>query len=198
MEKIESQIKFKVDAHHLSLINLRESKGFDQKTCAFNIGISQTYYGAIERCMRAPSEEEAAKIAKYFKVDVHDLFPKELLAFSKNWSEIDKLQKEKIIESTELRISDLPNYLELPSPEDEDKVVDDASVFWKSKRVGDALRELPPKERDVLKFRHGFEDGICHTLEEAGKKFGVTRERIRQIEAKALERLRQSPILRSV
>ena len=57
-------------------------------------------------------------------------------------------------------------------------------------QVKEILGELSPKERKILEMRHGLEDGIYHTLEEVGKEFGVTRERIRQIEAKALEKIR--------
>ena len=49
---------------------------------------------------------------------------------------------------------------------------------------------LTPREKDVLKLRFGLEDGKARTLEEVGKSFHVTRERIRQIEAKALRKLR--------
>ena len=58
-------------------------------------------------------------------------------------------------------------------------------------QVKEILDDLPAKERKILEMRHGLVDGITHTLEEVGKEFGVTRERIRQIEAKALEKLRQ-------
>ena len=58
-------------------------------------------------------------------------------------------------------------------------------------QVREILDELSPKERKILEMRHGLDDGIYHTLEEVGKEFGVTRERIRQIEAKALEKIRQ-------
>jgi len=57
--------------------------------------------------------------------------------------------------------------------------------------VGEVLNELTPREQKILKIRFGLEDGVTHTLEEVGKEFGVTRERIRQIEAKALEKIRQ-------
>ncbi len=57
--------------------------------------------------------------------------------------------------------------------------------------VRDILDTLSPKERKILEMRNGLTDGITHTLEEVGREFGVTRERIRQIEAKAHERIRQ-------
>ncbi len=57
--------------------------------------------------------------------------------------------------------------------------------------VGGILNDLDPREQKILKMRFGLEDGVTHTLEEVGEEFGVTRERIRQIESKALERIRE-------
>lgn len=58
-------------------------------------------------------------------------------------------------------------------------------------QVNTILNDLSEKEKKILEMRHGLNDGITHTLEEVGKEFGVTRERIRQIEAKAHEKIRQ-------
>ena len=57
--------------------------------------------------------------------------------------------------------------------------------------IQEILVDLTPREQKILNMRFGLEDGTYHTLEEVGKVFGVTRERIRQIEAKALEKIRQ-------
>ena len=60
-----------------------------------------------------------------------------------------------------------------------------------SDQIREVLDELNPKERKILEMRYGLLDGISHTLERVGEEFGVTRERIRQIEAKVHEKLRQ-------
>lgn len=102
-----------------------------------------------------------------------------------------------------LRISQEPMSLEMPVGEEDssqlgdfiedDKVigpVDAAARQLLKEQVRGALNALGEREREVLEMRFGLKDGQEHTLEEVGKYFGVTRERIRQIEAKALRKLR--------
>ncbi len=65
-------------------------------------------------------------------------------------------------------------------------------------RLKDILVDLTPREQKILAMRFGLDDGVTHTLEEVGKEFGVTRERIRQIEAKSLERIREHKSLKKL
>jgi len=103
-----------------------------------------------------------------------------------------------------LRVSWLPLSLESPINEDEDDselgmFVEDQvtptpsqSAYAKllCEKVEEVLDTLPPREARILRLRFGLENGKTYTLEEVGAKFGLTRERIRQIESKALRRLR--------
>ncbi|MEG1537150.1 MAG: RNA polymerase sigma factor RpoD [Clostridiales bacterium] len=102
-----------------------------------------------------------------------------------------------------LKISQEPVSLETPIGEEEDSHLGDfiedeealapaeaASFFLLREQLEDVLGTLTPREKKVLQLRFGLEDGRSRTLEEVGQVFGVTRERIRQIEAKALRKLR--------
>jgi len=66
-----------------------------------------------------------------------------------------------------------------------------ASLRLLAEHVRNIIEELTPRERKILEMRFGLVDGVAHTLEEVGQEFGVTRERIRQIETKALEKMQQ-------
>ncbi len=103
-----------------------------------------------------------------------------------------------------LKISQDPVSLEMPIGEEEDSHLGDfiedqkapapadaASRQLLREQVEDVLHTLSEREREVLYMRYGLDDGNTRTLEEVGRQFGVTRERIRQIEAKALRKLRQ-------
>jgi RNA polymerase primary sigma factor len=102
-----------------------------------------------------------------------------------------------------MKIAQEPISLETPIGEEEDShlgdfiedrgvisPIDHVIVANLKEQTGKVLRTLTPREEQVLKMRFGVGDGSEHTLEEVGRSFNVTRERIRQIESKALRKLR--------
>jgi len=102
-----------------------------------------------------------------------------------------------------MKISERPLSLEMPVGEEQDSALGDfiedelslmpnevASNELLRRQVEEVLATLDPREARVLQMRFGLKDGQTHTLEEVGRRFGVTRERVRQIEAKALRKLR--------
>lgn len=113
-----------------------------------------------------------------------------------------KLELEKILEIK--NISQVPTSLQMSIGDDQNSFLADiiadegaqspekyAEYTYLKKQLREALAQLNDRERKVLELRFGLEDGIQRTLEEVGQEFNVTRERIRQIEAKALKKLRE-------
>ena len=97
--------------------------------------------------------------------------------------------------------------LKTPTDEEEDSVLGDfiedeeapapaetATYNLLKEHLESILKDLPPREVRILQLRYGLLDGQAYTLEEVGRKMGVTRERVRQIEAQALTRLRHPQI----
>lgn len=112
--------------------------------------------------------------------------------------EVEKIyQIEKISQDTislELPVGDDDDRSRLSDFISDDKITSpdqEVSHSILTDQITEILDTLSEKERKILEMRHGLLDGTYHTLEEVGKEFGVTRERIRQIEAKALEKIRQ-------
>ncbi len=104
-----------------------------------------------------------------------------------------------------MEISRRPVSLEAPIDEDGDSTfgdfvedvnspapADEVASLLLHEQLDEALDRLPPREAQILRLRYGLEDGRVYTLEEVGQTIGVTRERVRQLEAQALNRLRQS------
>jgi len=115
------------------------------------------------------------------------------------------IEEDKVLEI--IKIAQRPASLEAPIGEEEDSKLSDiiadeynespteiANLSFLKQQIRDILSTLSDRERKVLELRFGLEDGVSRTLEEVGHEFKVTRERIRQIEAKALKRLKSPEI----
>ncbi len=136
--------------------------------------LARTTWQLVQQLGRAPTTEEIAK-----SMDIP----------------VDNVRRAK-------KIAQLPVSFETPIGEGETHLGDliedkgvvspsDAAITLNLKeKMASMLRQLGPREERIIRMRFGFEDGHEHTLEEVGQTFDVTRERIRQIQAKALRKLR--------
>ena len=110
-----------------------------------------------------------------------------------------------------IQVARRPLSLETPTDDEEDSVLGDfieddeapppddtATYNLLREHLGEVMNGLPPREVRILQLRYGLLDGQAYTLEEVGRKMGVTRERVRQIEAQALSRLRHPTVRRKL
>ena len=178
---------------------LRAEQKLSQQELANILKISKSSVNMYERGEREPSLETLESIADFFHVDLDDLMGREPLP-EEIAKELD-MPVDRVREI--LKISQEPVSLETPIGEEEDSHLGDfiqddnvpvpaeaAAQTLLKEQLDEVLDTLTEREQKVLRLRFGMNDGRARTLEEVGKEFDVTRERIRQIEAKALRKLR--------
>jgi RNA polymerase primary sigma factor len=129
----------------------------------------------VQKLGREPSDEEIAK-----EMGIEDTRVEEI----RRIAQLPVSLETPIGEEEDSQLGDFIEDRNLPSPEDA------AAGNLLHEQIEEMLDALSDREREVLRYRFGLEDGRSYTLEEVGRRFGVTRERIRQIEAKALRKLR--------
>lgn len=169
------RIRAKVIIKNYELEEARIKHGYTQKDFAEIVGIPIHIYQEIEFIKRKPNEEEARNMSLELGVPVSILFPE---GYEKIVDVFKRVPGERIAD------------FQAPLLESDHDIrileTTDAKMI-----VGRAIEKLPKKERAILEMRHGLVDGIPRTYDEIGKHFGVTRERTRQIEAKANEKMRE-------
>jgi len=131
-----------------------------------------------EELGREPTPEELAQESKIPERKIHRLLK---LTY-------DVTSLEKPIGEGETELKELIKDVGI-SPEKE------ASLEILKQKLLQAIEDLPSREKEIIMLRYGLKDGIMHTLEEVGKIFGITRERVRQLEIKALEKLKNHNIV---
>lgn len=136
----------------------------------------RTRRGLLQDLGREPLPEE---LATEMEMDVAKI--NHILKISQDVTSIDAFIKE----DEDTRVGDFLEDQDSISPKEA------ATVELLKENIKEVLDFLTPREQKILRMRFGLDDGHSHTLEETGQEFGVTRERIRQIEAKALMKLRK-------
>ena len=164
----------------------------------------------LQELVRDPSVEEITRVM--YTIDLEEIRADTSKSYGRELDIEDAIVQEEISRKkkfTEERVREImkiaqePISLETPIGDEEDSHLGDfiedsdavapaeaASSQLLKERMEDVLENLTEREKKVLQLRFGLEDGRSRTLEEVGQEFGVTRERIRQIEAKALRKLR--------
>ena len=170
-----------------NLKNEIEKSGLTAPVLAQKVGTNAGYISQIINFKLNPNEDIRCRLAIVLNCPVENIFPEK---YDELYSRISPLIRETEVAIKTIQLN-TPEVLRLPDPEAEAEIYRQADVGHYRKELAKAFDQLLPRERAVLEYRFGFDDDRTHDLEQTGQKFQVTRERIRQIEAKAIEKIRQ-------
>ena len=179
-------VRLRLITHNARLIDARKDRAMTAEAMAQTAQISRDRLRRIENLKVIPTEEELCKIACILEKPIDYLFPEALLdavkagVFSRREVELAVPEVISLTEAQRLRLT----------YDGEATLIEQVSRTMLAEQITEVLETLTPKERKVIRLRFGLEDGCSRNLEEVGKEFGGTRARIRQIEGKALRKLR--------
>lgn len=180
-----SLARLRLITYNARLVDARKEHGLTGDAMAQAVGIKRGRLRDIENLRAIPDEDELIKIACTLEKPIDYLFPEELMSavgagvFSRRKVE---LSTPEIISLTEARLR--------LTYDGETALIEEVSRSLLTEDIKEVLTTLSPREERVLKLRFGLEDGRSLTRGEVGKEFTLTKERIRQIEEKAIRKLR--------
>ena len=193
MNKMEMQektsgnfkVRLELRVKNAELIRAREEIGWTQTEAAQKIGISQTALGSYETLRAYPGEEIQDKICEFYGLAKEEIFPEELRYVAtinqpKKFITEKYIPKEKLISLTNVNKKLLPHY----TIEEEISKKELPALIDKT-----LIELLTPRQSEIVKLRFGMERSHPHTLEEIANMLRITRERVRNIEMKAMRTL---------
>ncbi len=170
------------------LLRYRKDNCVTQKAAAELAGISPTAWCAIEGMrFKDVSWRNVRLVADFLEVSTEEICPEAMRKMNLRL----EATAYKECEANLLMARDTENRLTLPSPADTED--GEQRTAMQREAIDDILKTLTYREREIIKLRYGIGDGYTYTLEEISRIFKVTRERVRQVEAKAIRKL-QDPV----
>ena len=186
-DAIENLVRLRLITHNARLVDARKERGMTQPEMAQAAGVHWFRLHHIETLKVVPKEDEIVKIACVLEKPIDYLFPETLL--NAVGAGVFSRRKVEITEREVLFLTEW-HHRRLLSDGGIEAVEEQVDRELLTQKIAGVLRKLPPREQRVIKLRFGLEDGVSRTLKEVGSEFSLRRERIRQIEAKALHKLR--------
>lgn len=195
MEIKKQGSNFRVGVHRrIYNANLKDAivvSGMTFEELSVIVFFSKQAISDIVNFRRYPTDHQKTALSVALDASEEILFPQN---YDKLYEKLSIAQRDATMSVKMMELSS-QEVLSLPAPTDLEAQTE---LMFLKDVFKSILEDLTDREQSILSMRFGLEDGIYHTLEEVGRLHGVTRERIRYIEAKALEKIKEHPLARNL